>query len=139
MSDFFSNIVFEKDDVITFPDGIPGFDGLTDFVLVRIPDQEPFEWLVCTQNPLIRFAVVNPLHILPDYDPKISKEQLSPLAIETPDDLLIYVIITLKPILTESTANCIGPVFINRKKKLGRQIVIDGDRYSVQQPLVGGA
>ena len=117
MADFFSSIVYEKDDIIKFPDGIPGFDGLTDFVLVRIPEQEPFEWLVCTQNSHIRFAVINPLQFLPDYDPKISKEQLAPLGIESPDDILIYVIITLKPVLSESTANCIGPVFINRKKK----------------------
>ncbi len=136
MSDLFQNLIYSKEDIIHFPEGIPGFDNMVDFVVVQVPDHAPFEWLVSVQNPHLRFVILNPLLFIEDYDPKISKEQLSILEVTKPGDLLVYVIVTLKEHLSDSTANCIGPVFINRQKKVGKQIVIDSDKYSVQEPIV---
>jgi flagellar assembly factor FliW len=136
MADMFENLVYAKEDVITFPDGIPGFEAFKQFVLVKVPEHDPFEWLVCITNVKLRFAVINPLIILPDYNPPVTKSQLASLKLEKPDDVRVYVLITLKDNLLESTANMIGPLFINPRKMIGKQIVVDSDKYSVQERVI---
>lgn len=135
MADLFENLVYSKQDVITFPDGIPGFEAHKQFVLVKVPEHDPFEWLVCVTHTKLRFAVINPNLFMPEYSPPVSRAQLSGIGTEK-DTLLLYVIITLKDNLMDSTANMIGPLFINPKNMLARQIVIDSDKYSVQERII---
>lgn len=136
MSDFFSTLVYADKDIITFASGIPGFEQNTHFVLVDIPDYAPFEWLVCVDGSKLRFAVINPLLFSPDYSPKISKEQLNDMGIVKPEDVLVYAIVTIKDNPFESTANLIGPVLINKTRRIGKQVIIDDDRYTTQEPIL---
>jgi len=136
MVDLFEELVFSENDIITFPAGIPGFEDRTQFVVVSLPEFAPFEWLVCIDGTRLRFAILNPLLFAPDYVPKLSKERLTELSVDDPHDLVLYSIVTIKENPAESTANLAGPVFINKAKKIGKQIIIDDDRYSTQEPLV---
>lgn len=136
MADFFKELVYSKDDIITFPAGVPGFEKNKTFVLVQIPDYVPFEWLVCTDGSRLRFAIINPLMFCPDYAPAMTKEQLEDLCIEKPEDILLYCIVTIAENPVESTANLVGPVVINKTKRLGKQIIFDDDRYGTQEPIL---
>ena len=136
MGDFYKNLVYSKEDVISFPSGIPGFEKNRSFVLVSIPEYAPFEWLVCVDGSPLRFAVINPLMFRADYEPRIEKEQLADLAIETPQDVLLFVIVTINENPLESTANLIGPIIINKTKRLGKQIIIEDDRYTTQELIL---
>jgi len=136
MADLFDNLVFQKEDIITFPEGIPGFESFKQFVLVNVPEHEPFQWMVCASNRNLRFAVIDPMIVIPNYNPEVTKSQLASLNLSAPDDVMLLVIITLRDNLMESTANFIGPLFINKKKLIGKQIVIDTDKYSVQERVI---
>ena len=136
MADFFSNLVYSEDDVILFPNGIPGFQDHTKFVLVEVPDYAPFEWLACIDGSQLRFAVINPLLFRPDYSPNVGKQQIADLEIEKPEDILMYAIVTIKENPFESTANLVGPVIINKTKRRGKQIIVDDDRYGTQEPIL---
>ncbi|HMA65977.1 MAG: flagellar assembly protein FliW [Fibrobacterota bacterium] len=136
MGDFFKNLVYANEDIITFNSGIPGFEQNKQFVIVSIPEYAPFEWLVCIDGSKLRFAIINPLLFEPNFDPKIIKEQLDDLAVETPEDLLMYVIVTIRENPLESTANLVGPIILNRRKKIGKQIIIDDDRYTTREPIL---
>ena len=136
MGDFFKDLVYSNDDIITFKSGIPGFEKAKQFVVVSIPEYAPFEWLVCTDGSRLRFAIINPLLFAPDYSPAMIREQLEDLDVNNPEDLLLYTIVTIRENPLESTANLVGPLMINRRKRLGKQIIIDDDRYSTQEPLI---
>jgi flagellar assembly factor FliW len=136
MSDFFKDLVYAKEDVITFAHGIPGFENKKEFVLVQIPDFVPFEWLVCVDGSRLRFAVINPLLFCPDYAPNIGKDQLDELHIQKPEDILLYTIVTIGENPLQSTANLIGPVLLNKSKRLGKQVIIEDERYSTQEPIL---
>jgi flagellar assembly factor FliW len=136
MGDFFKNLVYSPEDVLTFPSGIPGFEKHTKFVLVQQPDYAPFEWLASIEGPPLRFALVNPLLFMPDYSPTIAKEQLDDLKIEKAEDVLLYSIVTIRENPAESTVNLVGPVIINRTARRGKQIIIEDDRYSTQEPIL---
>ncbi|MBD3322068.1 MAG: flagellar assembly protein FliW [Chitinivibrionales bacterium] len=136
MSDFFKDLVYAKDDIITFPSGLPGFEKNKEFVLIQIPDYAPFEWLVCVDGTRLRFAVLNPMLFRPDYNPNMTKEQLEDLHIEKPEDILLYSIVTISENPDESTANLIGPVIINRTRRIAKQIVIEDERYTTREPIL---
>ena len=136
MGDFFENLVYSETDVITFAEGIPGFEEHRSFVLVQIPEYVPFEWLVCIDGSKLRLAVINPLLFKPDYAPRIQKEQLQELGIEKAEDILMYVVVTIRENPLDSTANLVGPVVINKTAKVGRQIIIEDDRYSTQARIM---
>lgn len=136
MADFLKDLVYAQKDIITFPAGIPGFEQNKQFVLVQIPEYAPFEWLVSVDGSQLRFAVINPLLFLPEYNPKMVKEQLADLDIEKPEDVLLYAIVTIHDNPADSTANCIGPLIINKTKRLGKQVIIDDDRYSTREVIL---
>jgi flagellar assembly factor FliW len=136
MGDFFKNLVYSKEDIITFPSGIPGFEKNKSFVLVSIPDYVPFEWLVCVDGSPLRFAVINPLMFKPDYTPKIQKEQLEEMGFVKPEDVLLFVIVTINENPLESTANLVGPILINKARRIGKQVIVEDDHYTTQEPIL---
>lgn len=136
MGDFLDNLVYSEDDTISFPSGIPGFENQKEFVIVHIAEFAPFEWLVSTDGSGLRFAIINPMIFRPDYAPNIIKQQLEDLEIKKPQDILLYVIVTIQPNPVESTANLIGPIIINKTKRTGKQIIIDDDKYTTKETIL---
>ena len=136
MADVLKNTVYSTEDIIHFPAGIPGFENSHDFVIVRVPEYVPFEWLVAADGSGLRFAIINPMLFMPEYSPNVVKEQLNDLNFDSPDDVLMYTIVTIRENPADSTANLIGPVFINRKKRTGKQIIIDDDRYTTREKIL---
>ena len=122
--------------MIHFPAGIPGFENSKKFIIISQEEYQPFHWLQCVDGDPIRFAIINPLAFRPDYDPKINGSDLASLDIKDAKDLLLYVIVTLKSPLEESSANLMGPLFINLKKKVGKQVILEDNQYSVRERIL---
>jgi flagellar assembly factor FliW len=132
-----SGLPWTEDQVIRFPGGLPGFENARKFIIMSVPEHQPFHWMECVdEGNTIRFAIINPLSFRPDYQPKIKKEELAALNISDPKELLLYVIVTLRAPLMESTANLMGPLFINIREKVGKQIIIENDAYSLRERII---
>jgi flagellar assembly factor FliW len=132
-----TGVPWSEEQVIHFPAGLPGFENARKFIIMSAPEHQPFHWMECVdQGNAIRFAIINPLTFRPDYQPKIKKEELASLEIRDPKELLLYVIVTLRKPLTESTANLMGPLFINIREKVGKQIIIENDAYSLCERII---
>lgn len=132
-----SGLPWTEDQVIRFPGGLPGFENARKFIIMSVPEHQPFHWMECVdEGNAIRFAIINPLSFRPDYQPKIKKEELAALNIGDPKELLLYVIVTLRTPLMESTANLMGPLFINIREKVGKQIIIENDAYSLRERII---
>lgn len=132
-----SGLPWTEDQVIRFPAGLPGFENARKFIIMSVPEHQPFHWMECVdEGNTIRFAIINPLSFRPDYQPKIKKEELASLNINDPKELLLYVIVTLRSPLMESTANLMGPLFINIREKAGKQIIIENDAYSLRERII---
>ncbi|MDD5673490.1 MAG: flagellar assembly protein FliW [Chitinivibrionales bacterium] len=136
MADFFKDLIYSKTDIITFPGGVPGFEANKEFVLVQIPEYVPFEWLVCIDGSRLRFAVINPLLFKADYSPELDKSHFDELKIEKPEDVLLYAIVTIRENPLESTANLVGPVLVNKALRLGKQIILEDERYTTREPIL---
>ncbi|MCL2208398.1 MAG: flagellar assembly protein FliW, partial [Fibromonadales bacterium] len=93
-----------------FESGFPGFPGLRRFRLEADASLDPLEWLVCADDPEIRFIVVNPMIFRADYAPRLTKEHMKALNIHRQEELRILVIVTLHENYEESTANMASPL-----------------------------
>jgi len=129
-------VQFSPSDVVSFPQGLPGFIHLKSYLLIRNEDTEPFVWLLSADNPQVSFFMVNPLLFCNDYNPNITKRDLTELSIENPQSLLMYSIVTLHSDISQATANLSGPILINLEKRIGKQLVLLDDRYSTKHRIL---
>ncbi len=132
----FGEIEIDKKKILTFADGIPGFEHLTQFAIIHNPDKElHFHWLQSMEDGDIAFIIVNPFIFKPDYDFQIPKRAIEKLAIEKPEDIFICTIVVVPEDISKMTANLQAPIVINIKNNKGKQIIIDNDNYSRKHPI----
>ena len=128
----------EVDDAkkITFVQGIIGFPELKDFLLIHDSESSGgIRWLQSIQEPAFAMPVIDPLAVMPDYNPSIEDELLKPLNIKNEDDLLVIVTITVPHDLTKMTVNLKAPIIICGETRLANQIITDDEQYLVKYPI----
>jgi flagellar assembly factor FliW len=124
---------------ILLPQGLIGFSSYKRAELLYMPDHLPFLWMKL-HGPAdhLHFIVIEPGGIVPGYEPEIFDEDAEQLDLRNPAEAMILNIVTLKsqnPV--EATANLIGPLLVNRRTRIGRQLVISNySRYSANHLLV---
>ncbi|MCD6165155.1 flagellar assembly protein FliW [candidate division KSB1 bacterium] len=129
-------LLVDPDDIIEFPRGIIGFEKYKKFAIFESQDFKPFQLLISVEQENIGFVIINPFNFCPDYKPKIIPLDLKELNIQNGDRFLIYAIVTLAPDSRQSTANLRGPIIINLKKRIGKQVIIPNEEYSIKHPIL---
>jgi len=123
---------------ILLPYGIIGFSAYKRAELLYLPDHLPFLWMKLHGPETLQFIVIEPGGIVPGYEPELFNEDADALDLRSSAEVMILNIVTLRsqnPV--EATANLIGPVVVNRRTRLARQLVISNySRYSAHHPLV---
>jgi len=131
----FGEMKIDPEKIIHFPEGIIGFHEVKNFLLIGKKERMVM-WLQSVERPEIAFIVVNPYLFEPSYDPKLSKTDLQFLKVEDVKDLNILCIVVVPKDPTQMTANLLGPLVVNTKTKLGRQVILTEGNYSVKHPVV---
>lgn len=120
------------------PEGIIGFSQYRRAELLYMPDHLPFLWMRLHGPDTISFIVLEPGGIVPGYEPEIFETDAEQLEIRDPAEAMIINIVTLRhqqPV--EATVNLVGPLVINRRTRIGRQLVISNySRYSAHHLLI---
>jgi len=125
---------------IVFPLGLIGCETWRSFVLESDPSGDPVLTLRCLDQPGIAFWVADPFTIVSDYDVPINDAEGMSIRLKDLSDALVLCILTVRPPPVGVTANLLGPLVINVRERLGRQIVLSESKYSVrQQVLAEGA
>src|SRR6266545_845204 len=124
-----------KEKPIYLPLGLPGFEPLKEFALVTEASQAPFSWLQVVNDPSLAFIVISPFEVLPNYQLDIPKEDVEFLGISTPQDVLLFSIVTLRG-KGCATVNLKGPIVVNRHTAKAKQVVLaNAAQYHLQHPL----
>ncbi len=128
---------------LVFDAGLPGFPDVRRFVLNRIGGADSlFSVLRGTDTDSgsgqPEFVVVPPGPFFPDYEPEIDDDVAERLGLESADDALLLVIVTVGDRIADSTANLLGPVVVNRHTRSAAQALLEPARYSPRTPLVPG-
>ena len=133
----FGEVTIDDDKIIQFPSGIIGFPDLTDFALIH--DEEKgsgsIHWLQSMQEPAFAMPVMDPLLVVPDYNPEVDDELLKKIGEINPEELLVLVTVTVPSDITKMTVNLKGPIVINAAEKKACQIIVEGDGHAVKYPI----
>ncbi len=132
----FGNLIIEKENIITFEQGLLGFEELTQFAIIAVEECLPFEWLISLEDPVVAFPILHPTHLFSDSTPSLTKEDIVLLDIKNEMDVEMFCIVTLGETPKNVTLNLKGPILINMKNKMGKQIVLTEDYYSLNQLLI---
>lgn len=132
---FFGEIEIEKEKLISFPQGLPGFDNLKEFAIINLPDDSPFFCLQSVDSPEIAFLLIKPWDFFTDYDINIPDEDLADIGVEKIDQLLVYNILTVPEEMEKMTANLLGPIIINSEDLIGKQVILNDSRYTTKHLL----
>ena len=120
---------------IVFPEGLFGFETLTDYLLLD-SDHQPFYWLQSIDVEQVAFVLVSPFLFRPDYELNISNEELAEIDIHSPEKALIFSIVTIPPDGSPMTANLQGPLVINRDTRIGKQAVLSDNRWKTRHDIM---
>lgn len=131
----FGEIEVEKDKIIYFQEGIPAFEEEKEFVII-LNEDNPFHWLQSTKNPNLSFIILNPFEIFSDYDILLPDTAINKLKIKNEEDVSIYTIVVIPEDIQKMTANLLGPIVINTKERLGKQVILDDERYTTKHFII---
>lgn len=135
----FGEITVEPNQIIQFPEGLPGFEEEKEFVLLNNYDTEdpvPFMWLQATSNPDLALVVAIPFFLKPDYEVNIPDEVLTSLDIKTPSDVGVYSVVKIQDKVEDMTFNLMSPIIINAKNHKGTQVIQDNTSWRVDEKFV---
>ncbi len=116
----FGEVEFAEDKVLTFEDGLFGFEDLKKFVFIK-PDDSIFYWINSVENPELAFPMFG-VRIIDESYPQEESFEAFGIVVMNPDPLKI-------------TVNLKAPVYINQDERKGFQKIIDADKYPVYYNL----
>ena len=132
----FGEIEVNEKQIVDFPDGILGFDYIKQFVILDSSDKSPFKWLQSLSEQDLAFVIIRPIDFLIEYELAISQSDIDMVDAETPEELLVFAIVTIPPNPSDMTANLQGPIIINASKRIGRQAISLSDKYTVKHRIL---
>lgn len=133
---YFGKIDYESQEILTFPNGLFGFETETAFLL--LPFEGSSGTLLCFQSvatPSLAFIAMNPFSLNPSYAPVLQKEELQRMGVSKSEDLCYYVLCVVKEPIGESTVNFRCPIAVNPDTRQAVQVILESRDYQMRHRL----
>jgi flagellar assembly factor FliW len=130
----FGDFDAEPRDILTFPDGLPGFEQSRRFVVLSSMSTAPLQLLHAVDGPAATFLAIDPRLVLPKYRCVLSPADLHRLG-ATETSLLVWLALVVLDEGGAATANLRAPVVINPANMVGFQVVPSNSLYPLRFPL----
>src|SRR5699024_2879582 len=125
----------DEDINITLSQGIPGIHVKREFAILELPGNEVFHILQSLNIPEIAFIITIPNHFRKDYSFNLDHNFLDRMSIEKPEDVAVFVIVTIREPFSKSTLNLKAPIIVHAEKKEGKQFILNTDQYATKTPI----
>ncbi len=133
---YHGEIEIEEQSIIHFEEGIPSFEDEKKFVILPFGQDSPFLILQSVQSSTLGFVIASPFDFFNDYSVKLSDSTLEKLKINSEEHVAIFSILTVQDPFHNTTANLRGPVVINTIEQLGKQIVLNDEKYTTKHFII---
>ncbi|MHB1036269.1 MAG: flagellar assembly protein FliW [Pirellulales bacterium] len=122
----FGSLEVEPEDLITFPAGLLGLEDCREWILLADAQNDSLGWLQSVLRAEIALAVVSPRRFVPQYQMRVARAELAPL--ELPEVKEAQVVVIVGKTDRSITLNLKAPLVINAERRLGRQVIVNGDQ-----------
>ncbi len=122
--------------VITFPQGIPGFETYTKYTIFhKQENRSSVYWLESLETPRVTFTLVDPTDYGLNYALDLNDDEQKALEADDPTELAVLLMLSKKEEgdtrASSLHANIAGPIVLNLPKRLGLQKVLRTARMDV--------
>lgn len=131
----FGQVELKSEDVLTFNEGLLGFQDLRHFVLLDDPNDDIFAWLQSCELPSIAFPVLEPEIFGHKYSVTLNRTDLEALKLSATQTPAYLNIITIPDDATEMTANVKAPIVINLEQRIARQCVLQDNNLAIKEKI----
>ena len=131
----FGEIDIAEEKILTFENGLPGFDECFRFTIISSEETDPFLWLQSIEDPDVALAVINPFRLFPDYSPVVNEVDLEQLGNPSDDDVLALTVAVIPVKYELMTTNLLSPILINLKTNKAHQVIMENSSYQVREPI----
>jgi len=132
----FGDLKIPSDKIITMEKPILGFEQLKQYCIIEREDCEPFLWYQSVEDPAVAFLIVNPIIFYPDYRIEVNPKEIEELLVSDVKTIETYVIVTIPNDPHRMSVNLQGPILINTKSRLAKQLVMVNSNYRVKHFLL---
>lgn len=134
----FGEIEIEDEKIIMFDNGIVGFPEMQRFAIVH--DEEKginagIRYLQSLDETEFAMPVMDPLAVMPDYNPEVEDELLKPIGDFNEENLLVLVTVSVPREIKKISVNLQAPIIINAEEKKGVQVILESGDYKVKYPI----
>jgi len=137
----FGTVTIDEAQILTFEQGIPGFEDLRRWALFHLEDCSELDWLQAVDEPAVALLLADPDRLFANYDVKVEPEELEPLALseaarygDTPP-VVMRVVLRRDADSDGFVANLRAPILFNLENRKGMQLVLNQSFYSAHQRL----
>ncbi len=134
----FGEMEINEDTIITFPDGIIGFEDTARYALISPLGEGVFPmWLQAVDSVEPCFVVYDPMEICPDYKFEISDEEQELLKMPDSNSYRCLAVAIVPEDYRKTTINLRCPIIINIKEKIAAQVILTD--YDFKTPVYAAA
>jgi flagellar assembly factor FliW len=131
----YGEIEVNEQQKVHLPEGIIGFEDIHDYYLLD-SKEGPFYWLQAAEFPELAFLLINPKLFKEDYKLSVKESDLKSMNLESKNDLLDFAIVTVPEDPAKISANLMGPIVVNRKTRVAKQVISENDEHSIKHYLL---
>ena len=124
-----------EDATLYVPDGLFGFEDLKRYAVAKVESLEPFRLLISTEDPEVAFAIADPRMVLEPYSVPLADSDRDLLDLQPGDPVSMFVLLSAADAGDGFTANLKGPVVMNTRNRVAKQVVVYNPAYSFRHPL----
>jgi len=118
---------YDRDQIISVPEGMPGFETCTEYVMRKDGRYASFVWLISTERPELKFLFCPASKIIPDYSPAVSLEDT---------EYELFFMSHFDRTGRRLTANTRAPLAVWPKKRTAKQLILTDRRYPLRKELM---
>ncbi len=122
-------------DILSFPDGLPGFESCRRFVVLSSETTSPLQLLQAVGGEAASFLAIDPRLVVADYACPLTAADLLRLGADGSEPLVWLALIALGE-GGGATVNLRAPVVVNPARMTGFQVVPSISQYPLRHPLV---
>ena len=132
----FGELEINDNEIITFKDGLFGFENLHNYGIIRGDEDNIFDYLQSVENLNVTFIITKPEYFKEDYILNIPNQDLTDLKITDTKKIDDYAIVTIPENIENMTANLQGPIIINKVNKMAKQTITLNGSYQTKHKIL---
>jgi len=137
-SKLFGKIEYTAENIVNFEEGLIGIAEKKRFLLIEKEDFKPFSYLQSVDDGSFILVVINPMLVVKEYKFSIYKDDMNAIGLSEndTDNFSLLAIVILSNQIENVTVNLRAPIAINIHTKQAKQVLLQNDDYSVEEPLI---